>query len=111
MPTSDIFSKKIPIAIPETFASQYIYMVACIVEFINRYSSAKTKDESVDVMSDIICAISRKTSEIGVSGLKEIVIQEMSNRSIRDAYFKIRNTITMKDQVVSQKLEFDIKQL
>jgi hypothetical protein len=112
--TDKIFDGLIDINVPSDMSGQYIFTLANVTEFIQRYTSKRNKPEdkakAVDVMARILIAIAQVKSEIAVTGLKEIVVTEQALK-IRDAYFRVKSALTMKDPDMATRLETDIKQI
>ncbi len=110
--TKEIFDGNIKIEAPSGLTQQFVYMLANVSEFIDRFTKGNSdkKNQCVDIMSRIICAVARQSSEIAVTGLKEIALTEQSLK-LRDVYFRVKNSIRLKDESIAQKLEIDIQQI
>lgn len=115
--TSEIFDRLEPIRIPSNLTSQYIYILANVSEFINRYikyTNEKDKGDKrnniVEIMSDILIELGKQSSELSVTGMKEIVISEKSLK-LKNIYSRIANVIQMKDPQMAIKLKTDIHQI
>lgn len=110
--TKEIFNGKIAIMIPSNMSERFVYTLATVSEFINRFTSGKgeRRDNALLTMANIICQITNVSSEIAVTGLKEIAISEQSLR-IKDMYFGLKDNIEKIDPDVVKKLECDIQQI
>lgn len=110
--TKEIFDGSVQVSAPSSLSQQFVYTLANVSEFIDRFSKSKSdkRNQHVDTMAKVICAVARQSSEIAVTGLKEIALTEQSLK-LRDVYFRVKNAIRMRDGDVAERLEVDIQQI
>jgi len=110
--TDKIFDKLIKIQIPTDFAGQYIFMIANINEFINRYKNATAaiRSELIEIMSAIIMEMTLVKPPIAVTGMKEIIMFEES-LNLRNIYVKIKSVIGTQSPEILSKISESINQI
>lgn len=103
---------------PEKELDMYIYMIAAGNEYINRNYREKDqskKNKHVEKLCEIACAISTKTPEITVSGIKSIMDIEKvlsgKDNTGNTSYIPIAKTLKMMPGNISQQLSKDIRKL
>jgi len=108
--TDKIFDKLIPIKIPESLTDRYIYMLANVSEFIDRYTKGKNSEdklESCNIMGKIIIETANESEEIALTGMKEILVIQKS-LNLRSLYDQLKNTMTMRDSHITERLVEDL---
>lgn len=105
-----IFNKTENIVIPHDLSSQYIFMVATSVEFLNRYSKTESKqkrEELLVTMSEILSGMGEKASEICVVGFREIMLfAEL--KKYKNLYHEIRSRLAIINPPVAEKITQDV---
>lgn len=108
IPVEQIFDRKIPIEAPSNMSNQYIFMLASISEFFNRFKNKKYDDkETVETMVDILIAIGNTASEITVAGMKEILLTEIA-MGIK-AFDPVYNHLQKTNKTIYDKIVKDIE--
>jgi hypothetical protein len=111
-----VFEKKKEIHIPTDYTEQYTYILAAVSEFFNKLSSEdKDKDNNnvFDIMANIIVGIANKSSEISITGMREIVTIDSYSKKRRKLpiYSELRRRISSLNKEVEQKITRDIELL
>ncbi len=107
-----IFDKKIEIIIPNDFSGQYIFALANVNEFINRFKNGKTeiKGELTEIMTNIIIGLAEKNAAIAVTTLKELILLE-NTLKLKNIFTRIKSSIAILNPAINEKLEQDIQKL
>jgi len=110
--TDKIFDKKIPIEVPESFSGQYIFALANVNEFIDRFKKAKSnmRGEIVEIMTEIIIELAKVAPPIAVTAMKDIILLETSLK-LKNVYSRIKSSIAIINPAINTKLEEDINKL
>lgn len=110
--TDKIFDKKIPIEIPDSFSGQYIFALANVNEFIDRFKKAKSnmRGEIVEIMTEIIIELAKSVPSIAVTAMKDIILLENSLK-LKNVYSRIKSSIAIINPAINTKLEEDINKL
>jgi len=104
-----LFTKNAKIKIPTDMSGQYIFLLAVVIEFFSRWEKEKSKrDEHLHTLATIIIEVAKVASEIGVTGLKEIVITERALK-LKDLYRSVKRTMLDINPEITKKLEADIR--
>ena len=114
IPTEDIFDRKIEISIPHNMGGQYVFMLATISEFFNRIQDnniTKTLyDQTINTMCMILIQLGKISSEIAVTGLKEILLTQESLK-LKKIYEKIRTALQVLDLETFNRIKSDIESI
>ena len=109
--TEKIFKREIPIKVPDDLTGQYVYAMANISEFFNLYLKKDipqtTKNDLIQIMSEILLELAKIRTEMATTGLKEIAVTE-SALKLRNIYIKIHTNINMKDPTIAARISKDI---
>jgi len=109
--TDRIFDRQINIEIPESLTNRYIYILANVSEFIDRYTKPKVKvDDKVqycNIMGEILIKMAKESEEIALTGMKEISVVERT-LNIRSLYDQLKNTMKMRDEKITDRLLEDL---
>jgi len=110
--TAKIFDGLLAIEVPKEFGNQYIFAIANVNEFINRFKKAKTEERGpiIKIMADIIIEIAMVKSQIAVTAMKDIILLEKSLK-LRNVYSRIKGVISTQNPEINSKLEDDIHEL
>jgi len=111
--TDKIFDGSIPIKVPSDFAGQYIFAIANVNEFVNRYKKTKkTEDRGplIETMANIIIEVAIVKSQVAVTGMKDLILLENSLK-LRNVYNRIKAVIATQNPEINKKLEEDIRSL
>lgn len=107
---ADIFDRKVALEIPEDYIKRYVLMMAAVNELFNRYFDekySKQKADIIKIISEICVAVGQKSSEICISGLKEMVL--ICDSLDQDKlYLKIKEEINKLDSRLSSLIQQDI---
>lgn len=114
IPTEDIFDRKIEITVPTHMSGQYVFMLATISEFFNRIQDSNvTKnayEQTINTMCMILIQLGKLSSEIAVTGLKEILLTQESLK-LKKIYEKIRTALQVLDMDTFNKIKADIESI
>jgi hypothetical protein len=105
-----IFDGLIDIVIPQDMSGQYVYLMATVSEFFNRYIKRKdqtARDSLIKTMSMILIELAKNRSEIATTGLKEIAVTE-TGLNMRNIYIKVHSTINAINAEVGSRISKDI---
>ena len=110
--TDKIFDKKIPIEIPDNFSGQYIFALANVNEFIDRFKKTKPnlRGELIEIMTEIIIELAKIIPPIAVTAMKDIILLENSLK-LKNVYLRIKSSIALINPKIDAKLEESIKKL
>jgi len=111
--TDKIFDKLIKIEVPSDFAGQYVFTIANVNEFINRFKKTKNQSEKaalIETMADILIEVAIARSQVAVTGMKDLILLEES-LNMRNIYNRIKAVIATKNPEVNTKFEEDIRRL
>jgi len=105
-----IFDGTIEIKAPTDMSGQYVYLMATLSEFFNRYLKRKdseVRNQLIKIMSMILIELAKTRSEIATTGLKEIAVTETS-LNMRNIYIKVHSAINMIDSEIGSRISKDI---
>ena len=105
-----IFDGVIEIKAPSDMSGQYVYMMATLSEFFNRYlkrKDAMIRGELIKIMSKILIELAKSRSEIATTGLKEIAVTETS-LNMKNIYIKVHSAMNMIDSEIGARISKDI---
>lgn len=105
-----IFDGSIEVNAPSDMSGQYVYMMATISEFFNRYfkrKNSEVRNQLIKKMSQILIELAKTRSEIATTGLKEIAVTE-SSLNLRNLYIKVYGAINAIDSEIGSRISKDI---
>ena len=115
--TKDIFDGKQPINVPTDMQGAYIYMMAMIDEFFNRFIDAhknkkqNTTGKLIDTLAQLIVRCAKNSfEEIAVPSLKEVVMTSGS-LGYTTLYQDLRRSISRVDDKIREKLTGLVKEI
>lgn len=106
-----LFTKNAVIKVPKDMSGQYIFLLAVVSEFFNQWGNEKkesVKEKHLKTLATIIIEVAKIASEVGVTGLKEIVLTEMA-LNYSGLYISVKKAMKDIDPKITKKLETDIK--
>jgi hypothetical protein len=114
-----IFDGTKKIVCPDEELDKYIYGIAAGQEYVNRSKKkdldATKKLKLVEKVSDIICAIADKNSEIAISAVKSILDIEkaLSGKETggKTSYVEIARMLKIKKSKISAKVSSDLRKI
>lgn len=106
----DIFKNNMAIVIPEKMNEKYVFILACVDEFINLYSKNENPEKILNVITDIIIKMAETNSELSIVGLKEILTSQQSLK-LKNIFSEIKKIMMAKNAQISQMLFNDIMKL
>ncbi len=110
-----IFDRHIEPKAPDEMAQQYIYILANVSEFFNRFCKEGITDlqkkDIFETMAKIIMVIAEKAVEISIVGLKELIMTENSLKLKGNIYSGIRQIIATQKPLLLEKISNDIKSI
>lgn len=110
--TDKIFDGIIPIKVPTDFSGQYIFTIANVNEFIDRFQKAKSQDRGpiIETMANILTEVAIAKSQVAVTGMKDLILLENSLK-LRNVYSRVKAVIATQNPEINKKLEEDINEL
>lgn len=106
----DIFKNEAPIIIPEKINEKYVFILACVDEFINLYAKEKNIEKITNIICEIIIQMAKTNTELSIVGLKEIMISQQSLK-LKNMFSEIKKLLLTKNAEIGQKLFNDILKL
>lgn len=110
--TKDLFDGISNVDIPDDMQKKYVYILACLDEFISRFSrSDKDEDKSkyVEILARVIVKIAQTNSEIAVVGMKELII--FQNALKIKVFSEVDRQIKLIDSNIAARIVNDIRAL
>jgi len=109
-----VFDGTKPVKCPEEELDKYIYMIAAGNEYVNRHhkeTDKNLKEKIVQKVCEIISAVAENSSEIAVSGVKEILELETSTSTKHSSYIQIARTLKIMGGDKYKKIAEDIRKI
>lgn len=116
--TDKIFDELIEPVCPRDLAGQYVFMLANVSEFFNRFNKKDSNKKGIDkteenrlihVMSKILSVVGSVSSEIAVVGAREICTNEIALDIVRkNIYGRVKSQLATLDQRILDKITHDI---
>ena len=110
--TAAIFRGEIPINIPSDLQKKYVYLLACLDEFVNQFTKATDPNDQSKlsgILAAIIINIAETNSEIAVVGLKELIL--IQNTLKIKLYSPIMTAIEYQSPIAAKRIGSDVKAL
>ena len=105
-----IFKNNEPIIIPEKINEKYVFILACIDEFISLYSKNKDQENLINIITSIIIEMAKTNSELSIVGLKEMLLAQQTLK-LKNIFSEVKKTMMVKNAEIGQMLFIDIMKL
>lgn len=114
--TEKIFNGDIEPEIPNDMSGQYIFVLANVSEFFNRFAKQNVKDEdkqrSIQIIAKILVKTAKISTEMAVVGSKEIIMTELSlNLKRQKIYERIKAAMNVIDADIVDRIALDINSI
>lgn len=112
--TKEIFNGTEKIIIPDDMQKRFIFILACIDEFISRYTNPNItpdiKVALIHIMCNIILEIAKVNSEIAVVGLKEILLLQKGLK-LKGLYNTFEKQLNVLNSEITARILNDVTEL
>ncbi len=114
--TEKIFNGEIEPEIPNDMSGQYVFILANVSEFFNRFMKQNAKDEdkqkAIQTIAKIITKTAKTSTEMAVVGSKELIMTELSlNLKRQKIYERVKAAMNIIDSSIVERIALDINSI
>lgn len=114
--TDKIFNGEIEPEVPHDMSGQYVFILANVSEFFNRFLKSSAKDEdkqkAIQTIAKIIVKTAQISTEMAVVGSKELIVTELTlNLKRQRIYERVKSAMAVIDANVIERIQVDINSI